>query len=98
MQDAPATLPAGRVGRAHGLDGSFYVTGARARLLSVGSTVAVGGRRAAIVRRAGTEQHPILRLEGIEGRAAAEELRGMELRVEAQQAPALAEGEWWAHE
>src|ERR1700678_2150450 len=62
----PASLPAGRVGRPHGLDGSFYVTGSRPRLLTVGAAVSVAGRTAAIVRRAGTEQRPIVRLEGIE--------------------------------
>jgi len=91
-------LQAGRVGRAHGLDGSFYVTRARPRLLTVGTSVTVSGRTAAIVRRAGTEQRPIIRLEGIEDRLAAEALRGMALMVGSLQAPALAEGEWWAHE
>jgi 16S rRNA processing protein RimM len=88
----------GRVGRAHGLDGSFYVTRALPRLLTLGASVSVAGVSAAIVRRAGTEQHPIVRLEGLEDRAAAEALRGEDLTVAAQQAPALAEGEWWAHE
>ncbi len=94
----PASLPAGRVGRPHGLDGSFYVTGAHPRLLSVGTAVSLGARIAAIVRRAGTEQRPILRLEGVEDRSAAQALRGMELTVSAHEAPALGEGEWWAHE
>jgi len=94
---APA-LQAGRVGRAHGLDGSFYVTGPRPRLLSLGTSVAVAGRTLTITRRAGTEQRPIVRLEGIDDRPAAEALRGQALMVEAQQAPSLAEGEWWAHE
>jgi 16S rRNA processing protein RimM len=91
-------LQAGRVGRAHGLDGSFYVTRARPRLLELGTDVSVVGKTAAIVRRAGTEQHPIVRLAGIEDRPAAEALRGMSLNVERLKAPALAEGEWWAHE
>jgi 16S rRNA processing protein RimM len=60
--------------------------------------VTVAGRTAAIVRRAGTEQHPIVRLEGVENRSAAELLRGLPLMVEGDQLPALAEGEWWAHE
>jgi 16S rRNA processing protein RimM len=60
--------------------------------------VTVAGRRAAIVRRAGTEQRPIVRLEGVEDRAAADALRGTALTVEQLQAPALAEGEWWGHE
>jgi 16S rRNA processing protein RimM len=91
-------LPAGRVGRPHGLDGSFYVTRPRLRLLGLGVTVTVAGRSAAIVRRAGTEQRPILRLEGVDDRLAAEALRGVELLVEDADAPALGEDEWWAHE
>jgi 16S rRNA processing protein RimM len=96
--DIPVQLPAGRIGRPHGLDGSFYVTGARPRLLSLGTEVTVAGRTAAIVRRAGTDARPIVRLQGIAERADAEALRGMELTVEADEAPQLGEGEWWAHE
>jgi 16S rRNA processing protein RimM len=96
--DAEPDLAAGRVGRPHGLDGSFYVTGPRPRLLTVGTGVRVAGRAAAIVRRAGTEQRPIVRLEGVDDRPSAEALRGMTLTVERREAPALAEGEWWAHE
>jgi 16S rRNA processing protein RimM len=95
---ASAVLSAGRVGRAHGLDGSFYVTRPKPRLLIEGATVAIGERLLQIVRRAGTDERPIVRLEGVSGRAAAEELRGLELTVTAEQAPALGEGEWWAHE
>lgn len=94
----PATVPAGRVGRPHGLDGSFYVTGARGRMLALGSVVTIAGQTHEIVRRAGTEQRPIIRLEGIEDRSGAEALRGMELMVAASEAPALGDGEWWAHE
>jgi len=93
-----APLEAGRVGRPHGLDGSFYVTRASARLLRRGATVTVGGRTREIVRRAGTDARPILRLDGIEDRAGAEALRGQELTVAAEEAPRLEEGEWWAHE
>jgi 16S rRNA processing protein RimM len=95
---APGNLPAGRVGRPHGLDGSFYVTRPRPRLLTLGVAVTVAGRTAAIVRLAGTEQRPIVRLEGVEDRAGAEALRGMELTIDGAGAPALGEGEWWAHE
>src|SRR5271165_6575785 len=93
-----AELEAGRVGRPHGLDGSFYVTRPRARLLTVGVNVSVGERTAAIVRRAGTEKRPIVRLQGVEDRPAAEAMRGMALTVSVAEAPALAQGEWWAHE
>jgi 16S rRNA processing protein RimM len=95
---APAGLSAGRVGRAHGLDGSFYVTRPRPRVLRVGVSVIVGGRSTAIVRLAGTEQRPIVRVEGVEDRLAAEALRGEDLTVRDADAPVLGEGEWWAHE
>jgi 16S rRNA processing protein RimM len=95
---APHSLPAGRVGRPHGLDGSFYVTRPRPRLLILGAAVTLAGRTAPIVRRAGTEQRPIVRLEGIDGRSAAEALRGSELFVDGGDAPTLGESEWWAHE
>jgi 16S rRNA processing protein RimM len=91
-------LQAGRVGRPHGLDGSFYVTRPRPLVLRIGTSVTVAGKTAEIVRRAGTEGRPILRLDGVDDRPAAQALRGLPLVVQAVQAPALAEGEWWAHE
>jgi 16S rRNA processing protein RimM len=94
---AAASLPAGRVGRPHGLDGSFYVTRPRPRLLAQGLAVTLAGRSARIVRRAGTDARPIVRLEGVEDRNAAEALRGMELGVDGP-APALGDDEWWARE
>jgi 16S rRNA processing protein RimM len=94
----PLAVPAGRVGRAHGLDGSFYVTGASPRLLALETTVVVAGRAAKLIRRAGTDEHPIVRLAGIEDRGAAETLRGAEITVELAEAPVLEEGEWWAQE
>ncbi|HEY4916661.1 MAG TPA: ribosome maturation factor RimM [Solirubrobacteraceae bacterium] len=94
----PGSLSAGRVGRPHGLDGSFYVTRPRPRLLTLGTEVTLAGRTAAIVRRAGTDARPIIRLEGIDARTQAEELRGMDLSTSGGDAPALGEGEWWAHE
>jgi 16S rRNA processing protein RimM len=95
---ADGQLVAGRVGRPHGLDGSFYVTRPRPRLLGVGTPILIGGVTAAITRRAGTDARPIVRLEGVEHRDAAERLRGAELAVPSARAPALGEGEWWAHE
>jgi 16S rRNA processing protein RimM len=91
-------LAAGRVGRAHGLDGSFYVTGAQPGLLALGTRVHVAGRIVEIVRHAGVEKRPIVRLHGVEDRAAAEALRGVALTVDRREAPPLGEGEWWAHE
>jgi 16S rRNA processing protein RimM len=89
-------MSAGRVGRPHGLDGSFYVTGALPRLLAVGTRVALGERSTEVVRRRGTDRRPIVHVEGIEDRAAAEAVRGLALMVDALDAPALKEGEWWA--
>jgi 16S rRNA processing protein RimM len=58
----------------------------------------VRGRACRVERRAGTAERPILRLEGHSGREAAEALRGAGLTVPAGRAPALEEGEFWAHE
>ena len=88
----------GVVGRAHGLDGSFYVGAARAATLNVGRSVTVAGAPRAIVRRAGTDKRPIIRLDGCENREAAEAMRGQELHVEEAERPALGPDEWWAEE
>jgi len=91
-------LSAGRIGRPHGLDGSFHVTRPRPRLLPLGGPVIVAGTRREIVRRAGTDERPILRLTGCEGRAAIEALRGAELAVPREAVPALGEDEWLAED
>ena len=91
-------LVAGRVGRPHGLDGSFHVVEPRAPLLRPDVPVAVAGGVRRIVRRAGTDERPILRLEGCADRDAAEALRGEELRVPGADAPALDDDEWWTGE
>lgn len=88
-------LHAGRVGRPHGLDGSFHVTQPRATLLDVGRTLLVGEREDEIVRRAGTDARPIVRLASCTTRSAAEALRGTDLLVPRVEAPALEEDEWW---
>jgi 16S rRNA processing protein RimM len=91
-------LAGGRVGRPHGLDGSFHVVDARPALLALGVSVRAGERVAEIVRRAGTDDRPILRLAGVETRDAADALRGTDLLVERGVAPALEEDEWWAED
>jgi 16S rRNA processing protein RimM len=92
------TIAAGRVGRPHGLDGSFHVTRPDARLLAGVEEILVDGRPERVDRRAGTDDRPILRLAGHAGRAAAEALRGAQLSVPVDRAPALEPGEYWAHE
>ena len=91
-------LVAGRVGRPHGLDGSFHVVEPRAPLLRPDVPVAVAGGVRRIVRRAGTDERPIVRLSGCDDRDAAAALRGEELRVDSGEAPALEEGEFSAAE
>jgi len=96
LRDGP--LEAGRVGRPHGLDGSFHVTRPDARLLAGRTELLVDGVLRQIERRAGTPERPILRLAGFAGREAAEALRGAQLAVPAAEAPPLEAGEFWAHE
>jgi 16S rRNA processing protein RimM len=91
-------LRAGRVGRPHGLDGSFHVVQPNAALLDAAERVMVAGREREIVRRAGTASRPILRLAGSEERTSAEALRGEELIVPRSLAPPLEEDEWWAED
>jgi 16S rRNA processing protein RimM len=93
-----AFIEAGRVGRPHGLDGSFHVTRPDARLLAAAEELWVRGRPLRVERRAGTPERPILRLAGHSGREAAEALRGAPLSVPADRAPALEQDEYWAHE
>jgi 16S rRNA processing protein RimM len=91
-------LTGGRVGRPHGLDGSFHVTRPRPALLDLGRAVRVAGRDLEIVRRSGTDERPILRLAGVQAREGVEALRGEELLVARDTAPDLGEDEWWAEE
>jgi 16S rRNA processing protein RimM len=88
-------LSAGRVGRAHGLDGSFYVTRPRPPLLVLGARLRVGDDEHEIVRRAGTDVKPIIRLDRIGSREATDAVRGSELLVSREGAPALGEDEYW---
>jgi 16S rRNA processing protein RimM len=55
------------VGRAHGLDGSFYVNGADAAF-ALGTDVSVGGVSTTVERRGGTDKRPLVRLAGIDPR------------------------------
>jgi 16S rRNA processing protein RimM len=95
---AEGGLLAGYVGRPHGLDGSFHVNRARPALLELGRAVRIGERESTIVRLAGFDAHPIVRVEGCDDRDAAQALRGASLQVDASLAPPLPEDEWWAEE
>jgi 16S rRNA processing protein RimM len=58
-------VTAGRVGKPHGRDGSFYVEGA-AHPLPEGLTVFLEQQPHAISRRAGTDDRPLIRLSGVD--------------------------------
>jgi 16S rRNA processing protein RimM len=81
-------VTAGRVGKPHGRDGSFYVEGA-AHALPVGLTVLLQERPHTVSRRAGTDDRPLIRLSGVSEPGA---LRGELLLVDEQ----LGNEEWLA--
>jgi 16S rRNA processing protein RimM len=84
----PPTIVVGRVGRAHGLDGAVHLEGHGGGVsLGPGLEVTLGGRRAMIVERRGTDQRPILRFDCAADRDAAEALRGQEVEVPAATLP-----------
>jgi 16S rRNA processing protein RimM len=89
-------VSAGRVGRVHGRDGSFYVERPD-RELEVGTELTVAGQLRRVERCDGTAERPLLRLSGVSDRAAAAALRGERLLV-AEEAGPRADGEWLAEE
>lgn len=91
-------LRAGRVGRPHGLDGSFHVTQATPQLLDLGASIKIGTESRRITRRVGDDRRPIIALEGCHDRDAAQALVGEELLVAREEAPELGADEWWAEE
>ncbi|MGH2881690.1 MAG: ribosome maturation factor RimM [Solirubrobacteraceae bacterium] len=98
MSAQPEWLLAGRIGRPHGLDGSFHVTRPNAQLLATAVTVLVDDRELDITRRAGSDRRVILRLHGHDDREAAESLRGKDLLVARAVVPELGPDEWWAED
>jgi 16S rRNA processing protein RimM len=84
----------GRVGRAHGLDGSFHVLDPRPELLAPGLSTAVG----VIVERKGSPERPIVRLDTTTDRDTAEALRGRDLEVDDALRPPLEEDEYLAED
>ncbi len=96
----PARLFAGRVGKGHGLDGSFYVVGAVPELLVKGAELWVGAEDEprTIDRRAGTDEKPIIRLSDSASRNDADSFRGLTLEASNAGAKELGEGEYWAHQ
>ncbi|MGI8920167.1 MAG: ribosome maturation factor RimM [Solirubrobacteraceae bacterium] len=98
MGRSAALLRAGRVGAPHGLDGSFHVLEPRPQLLFLDAALHVGECELTVVRRAGTDRRPLLRLDGVNDREAAQGLRGAELLIPRELAPTLSEDEWWSED
>jgi 16S rRNA processing protein RimM len=74
------------VGRAHGRDGSFYVSHAD-HPLPLGTQLRIGGAEREVVRRAGTDDRPIIRLTGIDDREAVVALQGEVLLIDEAESP-----------
>ena len=70
-------VSAGRVGRPHGRDGSFWVEAA-SHALPAGLEVLIGDRAHRVVRRAGSDDRPLVRLAALEDPRA---VRGQPLLV-----------------
>lgn len=81
-----------KVGRPHGLDGSFYVDGP----VEEGAVLTIGEREYKVVARKGTDAKPIVRLDGVDDRDAAEALRGQSIALRDEEPPD--EGEWLVDE
>lgn len=84
---------AGRVGRPHGLDGSFHVIEPVPALLVEGARL---GGLGEIVARKGADSRPIVRITGVTTREAADALRGETLDVLDVEEAELGEDEYLA--
>lgn len=85
-------VPIGRVGRPHGLDGSFFVEGPSDRpgAFAVGAVVFANGEPLKIVSsKHGSQQRPVIRLERRVD-------RGAELAVPRESLPPLGEDEYYS--
>jgi 16S rRNA processing protein RimM len=91
-------LRAGRIGRPHGLEGSFYVAEPNLLLLDQGQRLLVGEQEVVVSERRGTDERPIVRLDQLGNRTAVEALRDEPLLARRDHAPELPKGEWWAED
>jgi len=92
VPSAPELVPIGRVGRPHGLDGSFFVEGPSERegAFAAGATVYVAGEPVKIVAsKRGSQNRPVIRLERRVD-------RGSELAVPREALPPLGEDEYYS--
>ncbi len=92
MQSEPDLVPVGRVGRPHGIDGSFFVEGPsdRPERFARGATLYVDGEPAeVVVSKRGSGKRPVIKLDRhVE--------RGTTLAVPREALAALAEDEYYS--
>jgi 16S rRNA processing protein RimM len=96
-------LEVGRIGRAHGLRGELAVTftSNRPERSAVGAVLYAGDRELVITASRPHQGRMLVCFEGIDNRTAAEALLGVVLTalpLDAEEAGARAEGEFWVHE
>jgi 16S rRNA processing protein RimM len=92
LQSEPDLVPVGRVGRPHGIDGSFFVEGAsdRPERFARGATLYVDGEPAeVVVSKRGSGKRPVIKLDR-------QVERGTTLAVPREALPALAEDEYYS--
>jgi 16S rRNA processing protein RimM len=93
-----ARLEIGRIGKAHGLRGEVRVAASsnRAERFEPGSVMYADGRHVVVSTARLQGQHWIVRFEGVDGRDAAEALRGLVLTGDP--LGPLPDGEVWVHD
>ena len=94
-----APLRLGLIGRAHGLGGAFRVVGAADwYTFAPGATLLLDGEPRTLLSVAGTQQSPILELEGMTSREQAAASLGHALELRASDAPAPEEDAFWVRD
>jgi 16S rRNA processing protein RimM len=93
-------LRVGIVGRPHGKEGAFVVAEPteRIELLDPARTVTVAGSERTVEWRRGTRMRPLLKLEGADGRDAADALRGQAITVPRAALGPLTAGEFFVRD
>jgi 16S rRNA processing protein RimM len=92
LQSEPDLVPVGRVGRPHGIDGSFFVEGPsdHPERFARGATLYVDGEPAeVVVSKRGSGKRPVIKLDR-------QVERGTTLAVPREALPALAEDEYYS--
>jgi 16S rRNA processing protein RimM len=97
--DEPAPLRLGLIGRAHGLGGAFRIVGAAEwYTFAAGATLLLDGEPRALLSVAGTQQSPIVEIEGVTSREEAAALLGHPLEVRASDAPTPEADAFWVRD